>query len=321
MKLWSSIGAAMAAALMAGMHGFAPPAAAQTPQAAEAPGLDAFMRHRDAADRGDAEAMFQIAEYYRRGLGGMAQNHVEAVRWYRRAAEQGHPEAIFGTGMYHQTGEGGLAQDRAEALRWFRHAAERGHLQANFLVGLYHYGGEGGLERDHAEALRWFRRAAEGGLADALRAVANYYEQGLGGLTRDLDEALRWYQRAADAGDTDVAQSISRVRQALGNPAASTQPVPPQSPNAVASVGSPPRLDHAYLSGRWNQNTDCGQWIDFTTDGRYATYEGARGPWVLDGDRLTLQGDVTIVIRIAPIDTNTMTVINADGSSERSNRC
>lgn len=56
---------------------------------------------REAADRGDANAQFELGKMYEngflgeRGTGkfGVITNRNEAIRWYQKAAEQGHEEA------------------------------------------------------------------------------------------------------------------------------------------------------------------------------------------------------------------------------------
>jgi hypothetical protein len=87
-----------------------------------------------------------------------------------------------------------------------------------------------------------------------------------------------------------------------------------------ASSGAP-TLDRSFLVGRWTDNGDCSDVIEFTQDGRFIAANGGGGLWNLDGDRLTMTGRATATIRITPIDNDTMTVINTDGSLGRSTRC
>ncbi|MCY4374090.1 MAG: SEL1-like repeat protein [Spirochaetaceae bacterium] len=42
-----------------------------------------------AAERGDAEAQFQLGFMYASGFGDFDEDEAEALRWYRRSAEQG----------------------------------------------------------------------------------------------------------------------------------------------------------------------------------------------------------------------------------------
>jgi hypothetical protein len=81
-------------------------------------------------------------------------------------------------------------------------------------------------------------------------------------------------------------------------------------------------LDRTYLLGRWaNYGEDCSEATELTADARYLPPSGGEALWNLDGDRLTITGDRTVTMRIVPVDQNTITVINEDGSLGRSTRC
>lgn len=88
-----------------------------------------------------------------------------------------------------------------------------------------------------------------------------------------------------------------------------------------ASSSGTVRLDRTYMMGRWTDDNDCSNVIEFNQDGGFVAANGGTGLWNLDGDRLTMTGRDTATIRVSPIDQNTMTVINADGSLGRSTRC
>ena len=45
------------------------------------------------AGKGNAEAQFYLGELYRKGMGGVAQNDVEALKWLRLSAEKDYAEA------------------------------------------------------------------------------------------------------------------------------------------------------------------------------------------------------------------------------------
>ena len=90
---------------------------------------------------------------------------------------------------------------------------------------------------------------------------------------------------------------------------------------AVPAASGPVQLDRAYIMGRWTDDEDCDSVIEFAQDGRFIAANGGTGLWNLDGDELTMSGRETATLRIVPIDQNTMTVVNADGSLGRSTRC
>jgi hypothetical protein len=89
-----------------------------------------------------------------------------------------------------------------------------------------------------------------------------------------------------------------------------------------ASAGGVPTLDRAFVIGRWTDKGDCSDGVEFSPDGRFVTANGGGGLWNLEGSEMTMSGNAqTITMRIVPVDQNTMTVVNQDGSLGRSTRC
>jgi hypothetical protein len=107
--------------------------------------------------------------------------------------------------------------------------------------------------------------------------------------------------------------------QAVADPGAGLDGKDPGATQA-ASAGNAP-LDRAYMMGRWTDDGDCGNAVDFLPDGRLLASNGREGLWNLAGDRLTMTVDQTITLQVVPIDQNTMNVVNPDGSLGRSTRC
>ena len=69
-----------------------------------------------------------------------------------------------------------------------------------------------------------------------------------------------------------------------------------------ASSSGTVTLDRAYMMGRWTDDNDCSNVIEFNQDGGFVAANGGTGLWNLDGDRLTMTGRDTATIRISPID-------------------
>ena len=78
------------------------------------------------AERGDAEAQFELGNVYASG-DGVPQNDTEAVRWYRRSAMQSFALAQAGLGHMYFSGRG-VPQNDDEAARWYRRAAEQDYV-------------------------------------------------------------------------------------------------------------------------------------------------------------------------------------------------
>ena len=104
---------------------------------------------------------------------------------------------------------------------------------------------------------------------------------------------------------------------ALVTPAAMTQASGKPGTAAPARIA----IDRAFLIGRWTDDGDCAHAVRLLADGAFVTHEGARGHWRLQGSRLTLSGRSTMVLRLVPLDRDTIRVINPDGSSGRATRC
>jgi|GEM_PF-1506349 len=152
-----------------------------------------------AAEQGDPAAQTNLGYLYAAGK-GMAENDLEAVRWYRKAAVQGNVDGQLNLGVMYDNGEG-VAEDNAEAVRWYRKAADQGNAPAQSNLGAMYDLGEGVAE-DNAEAVRWYRKAADQGIALAQSNLGVMYDIG-DGVAEDNAEAERWYRKAAEQGNVD----------------------------------------------------------------------------------------------------------------------
>lgn len=88
--------------------------------------------YRIAAERGDADAQFNLGLCYYNGW-GVSKNYVEAARWFRKSADQGYAKAQYNLGYCYYIGNG-VAKNCVEAVRWFRKAARQGHANAQKLL-------------------------------------------------------------------------------------------------------------------------------------------------------------------------------------------
>jgi len=174
-------------------------------------GVPSILRQRPVifalADRGDAEAQFNLGLMYMKGQ-GVAQNYEEAVKWYRLAAEQGTAEAQFYLGLMSELGTG-VAQDFKEAQKWYWVAATQGNARAQFNLGLVYAEGKG-VALDFKEAVKWYRLAAAQGLVPAQNSLGAMYESGYG-VAQSYKEAVKWYRLAAAQGDKRTQFNLSRM--------------------------------------------------------------------------------------------------------------
>ena len=125
----------------------------------------AIANWRPLADRGDADAQYNIAQAYFLGR-GVPQNSNLAEQWYERAARQGHEEAQANYGLLlFQNGR------RREAMPWIEQAANRGDPRAQYVYGTALYNGDL-VAADLPRAYAMMSRAAAAGLPPAISQLA-----------------------------------------------------------------------------------------------------------------------------------------------------
>ena len=133
--------------------------------AEQAPQPDSqFAEIRDRAEKGEADAEYQLATIYGHGY-GVPKNEPEGRKWLERAAEHGNVVAQYELGVSLRDGRGAL-QDYEGAVKWIRRAAESGHGPAQFALGTMYRTGKG-LPVDNVKAYIWLNLAAAAGVVDA----------------------------------------------------------------------------------------------------------------------------------------------------------
>ena len=120
---------------------------------------------RPLAERGDADAQFNLGQAYRLGR-GVPINLGQAKSWFERAAASGHldAEATLGLLLF-QNG------DQAEGLKWLRQAAEADEPRALLVYGTALYNGDG-VTQDRLLGYAYVSRAAASGLSPAKDTLA-----------------------------------------------------------------------------------------------------------------------------------------------------
>lgn len=132
-----------------------------------------FQSHLSKAQKGDAQAQYQVATAYALGK-GVEQNLKEAFPWCQKAAEQGLAIAQYSLAATYRVGDDFVKADPQEAFRWYKKAAEQKHPDSIYAVALCYEAGEG-VEKDEAKSLVYYREAADLGHPLAQFNLANYY--------------------------------------------------------------------------------------------------------------------------------------------------
>jgi len=203
---------------------------------------EAIRQWRPLADRGDADAQYNIAQAYFLGR-GVPQNMNLAEQWYERAARQGHDEAIANYGLLlFQNGR------RRDALPWIERAAANGDARAQYVYGTALFNGDL-IARDLPRAYALMTRAAQQNLPPAVTQLAEM-ERHLSPQDRARGVELAREMRTAPPPVQTAAAEPARTR----NPPRQTRPAqtPPRArpEQPVRSAARPPAAAPA-VGGRW----------------------------------------------------------------------
>jgi cell division septation protein DedD len=120
---------------------------------------------RPLAEKGDADAAFNLGQAYRLGR-GIPANAALAQSWFEKAANQGHVDAATMLGLL-------LIQkgDQPGAIKWLKRAAEKDEPRAQLVYGTALYNGDG-VTQDPVLGYAFVSRAAGQGLEPAQQTLA-----------------------------------------------------------------------------------------------------------------------------------------------------
>lgn len=189
---------------------------------------------RPLAEKGDADAAFNLGQAYRLGR-GVTTNLAAAQTWFERAATKGHVDAQTTLGlMLFENG------DRVAGLRWLKQAAEKGEPRALLVYGTALFNGDA-AKQDPILGYAYVSRAAAQGLAPAQATL------------EQLNQILPVEQRKKA-----LAIAMAKAKAAPPPSSAPVRPAPKQKPAQVAaakpvpSAPSPaPAPSPAAASGGW----------------------------------------------------------------------
>lgn len=187
------------------------------------------------AERGDADAQFNLGQAFRLGRGVPA-DLSRAQSLYDRAASQGHLDAQTSLGLLlFQNG------DRTTALKWLKSAAERGEPRALLIYGTALFNGDG-VKRDPVTAYAMVSRAAAQGLEPA-KATLGEMDQIIPLVDRQagVAKALAWTKAKPTVATAQPKTAAPRT--------AAVQTPTPIAPGRASSASPRPAVSAS--SGTW----------------------------------------------------------------------
>ena len=210
----------------------------------------AYEQIREAADEGNAIALYMMAEYFSQGYGVRPINKQKRIEYLKKSYEAGYAVAGYDVAAslpdgspeqdeirkntkdnilelanegdaFAQTNaawgyrEGyGTAVDDLEAVKWVLKAAKQGLARAQYDLGRMYRNGTG-VEPSDEKAAEWYLKAAEQGLARAQYDLGVMYDNGLGVEESD-EEAEEWYPKAEEWFLEAAEQGLADAQYKLG---------------------------------------------------------------------------------------------------------
>ncbi len=168
-----------------------------------------FLRLLEDSQKGDMEAQYDLAWFYRKGDEGAPQDAEISFYWFLKSAELGKPQSMNCVADMYQDGEG-VEESMSEAFRWRQQSAELGDALGQWNLG-WHYNHAHGCDEDPDLAAYWYRKAADQGTPGAQADLGWCYMNGYGVEENDT-EAFEWLLKAAEQGN---GYSQVRVGRAL----------------------------------------------------------------------------------------------------------
>ena len=178
---------------------------------------------RPLAEKGDADAAFNLGQAYRLGR-GVPTNLAAAQTWFERAAEKGHVDAQATLGLLlFQNG------NQADGLKWLKAAAEQGEPRALLVYGTALFNGDN-VTQDPILGYAYISRAAAQGLAPAKETLVQL-DKILPLEDRKKAVALAMAKaKAAPPPGSNAAKAKPRP-----TPVAATKPAPKPPPTLLAA--------------------------------------------------------------------------------------
>lgn len=177
-----------------------------------------------AAERGDVNAQKYVSNGYKTGSYGFRKNPSQAFYWMNEAALQGDAEALYEVANFYKEGFG-VKEDFDESMQYLRKAADKGFTQAQSLYGVRMFQYEKYKEaipylqtaagKDNALAMFYYGQALLIGLGieqdvkkgvdyiqglsdimpEATEFLANMYSSGIG-VQKDFKKAIKLFDQA-----------------------------------------------------------------------------------------------------------------------------
>lgn len=195
------------------------------------------------AERGDADAQFNLAQAYKLGR-GVPVDLTRAADLYARAAKQGHVQAgdNYGLALF-ELGK------KVEAAEWLDKSAIRGEPRAQFVLGTMFFNGDA-VAKDWVRAYALVSRAASSGLPQASKTLTQM-DQYISVADKQKGVALARQYESGKAQPSLIAIKETPAPRTTPQPAAPVATAAAKPAPTPAKPATQPAPQPAIRDGGW----------------------------------------------------------------------
>ena len=174
-----------------------------------------FKWYEIAAETGNADILYNLAEYYERGHGFKYVDYQLMNSWYYRTFVEDRQLYIYSIEIKYEANNRNASEvykKMAELINKYEKTEDQKEKSdlvsqiSDYIImsEKEYYLKTHEFHKKMANVAKLYEKAAEGGNTKAMCKLAFYYTYGIGGVPQDLNKAIELYQRAADLGNSDA---------------------------------------------------------------------------------------------------------------------
>ena len=135
-------------------------------------------------------------------LGALFHIYAQDASFYYKYAQKGDKEAMYNLALCYFKGTGNVSQDYSQGIVWLSKAAKKKYAPAQLKLGQCYIYGLGVLT-DYDQGLKLCLKAAEKDYPPALYIMSELYKSGIG-VPKNLQKEMEYLYRASNLGNPDA---------------------------------------------------------------------------------------------------------------------
>lgn len=124
-------------------------------------------------------------------------------------AQKGSANALFNIGYYYSNGKHGYTQNKTKAFEYYKKAADLGKRNAMYNVGLFYANGSG-VRKNATKSFEYYKMAADNGDSDAMLKIGICYKDGIG-VVISTQKAIEYLKKAVQNGNNNAKDLLNSL--------------------------------------------------------------------------------------------------------------